>query len=266
MDRIQTSTGRGGATSRVRETLGVGVANEVARIGAISPAPSLEGVEEAKIVTNFVRQGAAQVEWELSRTITKGGIQDDHTVGIAASPTFLRKRADITECTTCGVGVDVEIPIGIPCQCVPVTAVVVEPAVVVGVGDSVGGVAVWVDLGQEKFNLSVGARATIGAWKREEVLVQDPDTTFNTSWRKIALGAACDDMHHTRDAVERDTRVVCRVGVCGIEGAIRRGAAKQAQVNGLFVFRSTSPTSIFLLSEVRLPVCPKFSILSDQAI
>ena len=64
MDRIQTSTGRGGATSRIRETLGVGVANEVARIGAISPAPSLEGVEEAKIVANFVRQGAAQVEWK----------------------------------------------------------------------------------------------------------------------------------------------------------------------------------------------------------
>ena len=90
------------------------------------PCTLLEGVEEAKIVANFVRQGAAQVEWE-SRTITKGGIQDDHTVGIAASPTFLRKRADITECTTCGVGVDVEIPIGIPCQCVPVTVIVVEP-------------------------------------------------------------------------------------------------------------------------------------------
>ena len=98
----------------------------------------------------------------------------------------MRKCADVTECTTRSVGVDVEIPIGIPCQCVPVTAVVVEPTVVVGVGDSVGGIAVWIDLGQEKFNLGVGARGTVGAWKREEVLVQDTDTTFNTSWRKIA--------------------------------------------------------------------------------
>ena len=80
-------------------------------------------------------EGSALVEgWAVGPVFAVGRPQDHHAVLVAAGVPFLGQEGDVAEGAAPGVGVDVEVVFRVPCERVPVTATVVEPGGVVGIG------------------------------------------------------------------------------------------------------------------------------------
>ena len=127
------------------------------------------------------------------------------------------KPGDVPECAACGVGIDVEIAVGIPGESVVVGTVVVVPCGIVGVGDSVGGLAVGIGVGEVEFDLTVGAGFAVGSGDGEEVLIEDIDLALDEVFGDVAGRSVVrsEDVEDDGDSLEGDGGVVLieRIGI-----------------------------------------------------
>ena len=199
----------GGRVLRIR------VADEVAVLGAprrtrTSPR---EGVLEAKVVTDLVRARSATVVRTDGGAVSEGLVEDDHAILDVAVDVRATESRHVSEGSTRGVGVDVQIPLGGPGETVEVVATVVEPRGVLAVGDSVRGIPLRIHLRQEEFDLAFVSALPKRSRNRVEVLVQGLDLVDDARLGDESLRSAgvLDDVDHDRNPVGRPVRGVVDV-------------------------------------------------------
>ena len=160
VDWIRVATGRLAAGTAARRTrFGVRVTNQIAGFvtEAAIAAPG-ECVFEPQIVAHFVRHGTTFVEGGAVGAVAPDRRpEDDHTIGERTSDTALREIRYVAEVSSGTVGVNVQVAVRVPGESVVVTATVIEPGIVDGVGDPGCRVTVRVRGRQVKLDLCIGA-------------------------------------------------------------------------------------------------------------